>query len=129
VTDAGCCLVTATTRSEDALGCDTLFYSGKAGEANALLVDGGGLSGVGVVRQRDPEHGDRKGQRHSYAVSRRMAYLIRKLLTPVERQTSPATLDGLALGMKSQVLRGMTPCPLVNSYRRFEAASYLHIHY
>jgi len=46
VTDAGCCLVTATTRSEDAFGCDTLFYSGETGEANALLVvSGGGCQG------------------------------------------------------------------------------------
>lgn len=78
MTDAGCFLATATTRSEDALGCDTLFYSGEAGEANALLVEGGGLLGVGVVRQRDPEHGDKKGQRHTHAVRRRMAYLIRR---------------------------------------------------
>lgn len=73
MTDAGCRAVKATTRSEDALGCDTLFYSGEADEANALLVEVGGLSGVGVVRQRDPEHGDRKGQRHTHTVSRRMA--------------------------------------------------------
>lgn len=59
----------------------------EAGEANALLVLGGGLSGVGVVRQRDPEHGDRKGQRHSHAVGRRMVYVIRRRLTPVDRQT------------------------------------------
>jgi len=53
VTDAGYRAVKATTRSEDALGCDTLFYSGEADEANALLVEVGGLSGVGVVRQRE----------------------------------------------------------------------------
>jgi hypothetical protein len=40
-----------------------------------------------VVRQSDPEHGDRKGQRHSHAVGRRMAYVIRGRLTPVDRQT------------------------------------------
>ena len=80
---------------------------------------------MGVVRQRDPEHGDRKGQRYTRAVSRRMAYLIRRRLTPVERQTVQVTLDGLtALWMKSEVLRGMTPCPLVNSYGRFGVASY-----
>ena len=93
MTHAGCCLATATTRSEDELARDTLFYSVAAGEANALLVLGGGrgwgwgLSGVGVVRQGDPEHGDRKGQRHSHEVGRRMAYVFRRRLTPVDRQT------------------------------------------
>ena len=54
------------------------------------------MAGVGVVRQRDPEHGDRKGQRNTHAVSTRMAYLTRRPLTPVERQqTLPATLHGL----------------------------------
>jgi len=129
--DAGCCLVTATTRSEDALVRDTLFYSGAAGEVSALLVKWGGCQGwawsgseiQSMVTEKDRETLMRlteewpispagglhllKGSRH-----------CQQYLTVWQRSRWRVT-----------VLWGMTPCSLVNIYCRFGVASYLRIQF